>query len=343
MRKLMIVLLCCLLLAGCTPVASDEPTQEPRVKDIPALQPTVNSVIPYEINSYGFDGDLHLDGDGIYYLYEGGEMCITTFHRSRYLMERGIAIFLYVDGQAQPFHTEAEPEDAYLHRIYPMTNRDTFTDLYFTPLTGEAGEVKEICVISIANPDYFITDDLVPFANPDYFITDGLVPFALQPFCSIIRMKYEATPPACEMPAVQERVLSWTSTCTERQSDQRHVGEIDWRFHVAGKSSTWGPLRGIWAEEPLTMRFELWGDPAACFGLILYVDHQPVSVAPENIMLVQPIEGQRLIIEAQIDLSDFDGSSVVYAMLIPRNYRSNVLGSSCEPSSSGFFYLTGEE
>lgn len=329
MRKRMIVLFCCLLLVGCTPVASDVPSQEATVRDVPVREPVESAVIPYEINSYGFDGDLHLDGDGIYYLYEGGEMCITTFHRGRGLMECGVAVFLYVDGQAQPFHTEAEPEDAYLHRIYPRNNQDTFTELYFTPLTGEAGEVKEICVISIT--------------NPDYFITDGMVPFALEPFCSIIRMKYEATPPACALPAVQERVLSWTTVCVERQSTQSYVGEIGWSFRIAGRYNTRGTLRGISAEEPLTMRFELWGDPSASFGLIFYVDHQPVSVAPENIMLVQPVEGQRLIIEAQIDLSDFDGSSVVYAMLIPRNYRSNTLGISCEPSNSGIFYLMGEE
>lgn len=336
MKRIWIIILCCLLLTACGPQEAE--TQTPAVtaetpevstETTPAsdLQPKLT--FPYEINGYGFDGDLHLDSGGIYYLYRGGEMCITTFHQGRGLMEKGIAVFLYVDGRPQPFRTEAEPEDAYMHMIYPKNNQETFTDLYFTPLTGEAGEVKEVCIMSIA--------------NPDYFITDGLMPFALRPYCSVVRMKYDATPPECALPAVQERLLSWSIDYTERKSQWTQEGEILWNFRVNDRSRAGSTLKNIADDEPLTLGFELWGSTEAEFGVVFYVDHQPVSVSAENIMLVQAVEGQRLIIEAQVDISDFDGSSVVYAVLVPRNYRSGNLGISCELNTSGIFYLMDEE
>lgn len=329
MRRFWLVLLCCALLTGCVPAVAESPapTEDTHVAVLPRKEGFEFgvTVFPFAITGYGFDGDLRLDGDGMYYSYEGGEMCVTTFHTARGLSQKGIALFLYVDGRAQPFRTEAEPEDAYLHMIYPKNNQDTFTELYFTPLTGKEGDTLEICVLSIADPYYSFTNG----------------PNAQETCSSVVQMKYEATPPACVMPAVQDRICSWTSYTEERLSERVYDKEVDWSLRIGGRYATSGPLHYNFRKETVLLSVRLWGDPAAEFGLIFYVDHQPVSVDPDNIMLVQPVAGEDLVISAELDLSDFRNQALVYAVLVPRNYRSGELGGSCELRTSGLFYLLG--
>lgn len=344
MRKILLILLCCVLLTGCLrveaePSAPVESTESAAVerRSKPGLTPGL-AIKPYEINGYGFDGDLHLDGDGMYYSYEGGEMCVTAFHKARGLSQKGIALFLYVDGRAQPFHTAERTGDAYMHMIYPENNQDTFTGLYFTPLVGEEGDTLEICLLSIVAP-YDYTD----------FIEEVHVPAevrprsnAMQTDSSIVRMKYRATPPACILPSVPERLVSWVSYTEARGSQQEYEREagcnlLVQRYYSNGEAR---PLHGYRGESPRVRLFlRLWGDPVAEFGLILYVNHRPVSIDPDNILLVQPSEGENLVLEIELDLSDFYGDALLYAVLVPRNYRSAELGSSCEPRIFGAFCL----
>lgn len=77
------------------------------------------------------------------------------------------------------------------------------------------------------------------------------------------------------------------------------------------------------------------------WSLILYVDHLPVSVLPENQALFQTRAGQKTIIETTLDLSDFDGEEIFYAVLYARNWRgSAVSGTNCGTVITPTYYLT---
>lgn len=342
MRKLLLILLCCTLLTGCVPVdAGTVPPTEPtgETEALTAVAPRKENydpylvIFPYQINGYGFDGELHLDGDGIYYSYEGGEMCITAFHQARGLSQKGIALFLYVDGRPQPFHTEERPRDAYMHMIYPENGVDTFTDIYFTPVVGEEGDTLEISLLSMTNPDCYL----------DFMENNVRNSFSLDVCSTTVRMKYNATPPDCDLPSVTDRLISVTSYTEPRASQQVYEKEVDWSLYLDHYFATGGiqTLKGD--TETQTLTFRLWGDPVAEFGLIFYIDHQPVSVAPEDILLVQPSEGENLVVQVELDLSDFRAQSLIYAVLVPRNVQRELLEASCDLRVSGMFCLLGDD
>lgn len=73
------------------------------------------------------------------------------------------------------------------------------------------------------------------------------------------------------------------------------------------------------------------------------MDNQPVSTDPEDVILFGVESGKKTVVEARIDISDFDGESYIYAVLIPRNYRSSSVLTSCFINRSATFSLFGDE
>ena len=157
------------------------------------------------------------------------------------------------------------------------------------------------------------------------------------------------SPPASEIPALTDRVIrvsqeyiDLTAAEAEMFNSGEYQKEVEYEIYVNNRKS-YGNLFSVTDDDQLEMEFELKGSTVADFGLVLYLDNQPVSVSAEDVIFVRTQNGKKMTVKAQIDLSGFDGEGVFYAVIVPRNYRSDQLGGSCLLTILGPYYLSGAE
>ena len=318
------LLLAILLCTGC---ANDLPA-EPEITDSPLsynTQPTEAegmtreeweaTSIPSMRCSLGFVGNE----SG--YTYEGGELHIQIQYQTVGCRENGLGIFLFLDGQIQSYRTANETEYTYLHTLYPEDSQGEYSilDVWFTPIAGSVGDQLEMQVASITWPDFFLDQGMVTYQHTRGTTGSArIVTFAAEP---------EAQP----LPSVSDRVISWEITreeLTEQELTQwsevdmlhRHEYEYSLKYNPYNYCRGGATLYSFVPGDYVTFRYESTGNTLGKSGLVVFVDNEPVSVSPEDLIFFQNEEGKRTVVEVTLDLSDFDGSSVVYAFLLGRNY-----------------------
>lgn len=248
--------------------------------------------------------------------YEGGEMRMTfEISASGNMTEHGTGFLLFVDGRLQPYKTEDDDTYRYMHVFYPEDGVDLVKDMIFVPVTGEAGDVLEIWYARIYWPEYSLLEDGAA----------GIV-LSTHSTAAGTRLELGATPPELELPEVSDRMISSQISYVDLKpseisgwTEQDLQEKCEFRMYVNGSASRY--IFGI-SEEPVKLRFEVWGNPYVHYGLIFFVDNQPISVAPKDLQFFGVNSGQKTVIEAELDMTGFDGESFVYAALIPRNKRS---------------------
>lgn len=345
-----------LLLWGCAKTAPQTPaetvaelfTQTP----VPSTEAVPTEAVPTEseteaetawesgplagVNSYGVssvDGEQRLDAQGHYQVYTGGEMQLVCNIESTGLQEAGIALYLFVDGKLQPYRLEEGGELAYMHVIHPL-KAFAATTLRFIPTVGQAGDCLELSLWLRPNP-YHIN------GQTWHGMSDMTHPIET-------RLKFEATPPAAELPEAENCLLSW-----DLSYEDLTAGEIAGKSETELQKQVWYSVYVNGQEEPpfsmilnvapgdiLTLRFELWGCPYGEFSLMFFLDAQPVSVEAGDWMTFTTKNGQKTVIEAQIQLAAFEGTGKVNAICICRNFRTDPLAADCWVDGPYSFYLS---
>lgn len=270
----------------------------------------------YDSISFGPE-EYAMDESGAYLQYEGGEMHMEFgINATGAMATQGTGILLFVDGQLQPYKTANDDTYRYMHVFYPQDGRRFVEELIFTPVTGEEGDDLEIWYTGVFWPDYSYLEDGMR----------GLVFSSGMP-ASGLRLKYAATPSNVELLDTTDRVISWSCNqveVTELEIDGWSKTDFQekYEYHMYVNDSEATYIVGIDGETSARLRFEIWGNPYVHYGLVLFVDNQPVSLSSEDLMFFGVSNGQKTVIEVELDMTGFDGESVVYAALIPRNWRS---------------------
>lgn len=340
-RWIYFLIILCLLLsfAGCTAIPQEEPTDgtpPPTVdEDIFAAPP--ETTVPDSEDGASGESKLTLEEwqnagppisglslgfryqteESEAYIYSGGELNIQIYLDAQGFHEVGVGVLLFLDGQAQPYRTADSETYSYMHTFYPNSNDEPQRDVFLIPVTGQAGDTLNMQVMAVLWPDYFMDKARCSFTHT--FGTTG----------SAAHLIYEATPPQQELPEVTDRLVSYTMEYKDLISNEiRGWTAEDLRNqHEAhcymGNSTDGGEIYKFTADDSVEFRYEIWGNPAGSYSFVLFVDNQPVSIAPEDRIFFSNQDGQKTVITIQLDLSDFDGSSVVYGVLLGRNYLEN--------------------
>lgn len=288
---------------------------------------TTKPTSPYQSTDMGitglaFVGEYQRDEIGRYRVYEGGEICLSmrltaTGASAIEYTEQGIGIMLYVDGCAQPYRVGEDGVLGFCHVLYPEFEHKTgwyFFDIYLTPVSGNQGEMVEVYATTIVKPNWQTSDPLTGWRHTHGTIHVGT------------RIKMNATPPELERPAVKERIQSVEIAHEDATymeigswSDEELITKIMHAWYIDGKYPKLGNgFMYEWtAKDSVELQFVVWGTPDVCYGLMFYIDNQPISAEQAILFDMEP--GKKTVITVNIDLSDFDGECVIYAALIARN------------------------
>lgn len=295
------------------PSESTETGTTPEQSEATNPEPTNSS---YDFVSYGPE-KYAMDDSGAYLLYEGGEMHMEFgITATGSMATQGIGILLFIDGQLQPYKTAGDNTYRYMHVFHPQDGQRLVEELIFSPVTGTRGDDLELWYAGIFWPDYSYSADGL----------QGLVLSSGMP-ASGLRLKFAESPSDMDLMDTTDRVISWS--CNQIEATITEIGgwsETDlhekYEYHMYVNDSEEKYITGINAEKSVRLRFEIWGNPYIHYGLVFFVDNQPVSLSSEDLIFFGVSNGQKTVVEVELDMTGFDGESVVYAALIPRNWRS---------------------
>lgn len=268
--------------------------------------------------------EYQLDEIGHYVAYDGGEMHLPysfTYSGSK-LSECGIAIMLFLDGQLQPFRTSENDTLQNVHILYPeeSTGSKTVTlDLIFTPVAGSSGDTFDLTILSRQCPTWKWEHDPAGISEDTSSITT--------------RLKLFHTPPDPVLPAVHDRLISWSCEYTDASHSEykawegNSMAKLSACMRISGAGYTTDDsllgnqyLFSVTPDTPMELTMELLNTSGAEYGIVVFVDHQPISVDPDDLIFIDAASGQKAKLTVHIDMSAFEDQSRVYAVVVPRNY-----------------------
>lgn len=332
MKVFIIIILSVFMLCGCGQAEEQKPvidlsgfqtgeTTEETVPEITKAEP-VMSYEEWLEAQFRFQG-LNLEFTTDTLEYTGGETsveisyCTGDYNANPFWnfgnkdpYEGDIGVFLFLDGQLQPYRTAEETEYGYMHTFTPLAFNQVSTEqLFFIPVTGEPGQALELQVMCIIWPDYFLDQGVQCYQHTSYMSGDTIL------------VSFRAFPGSLYLQQVTDRVLSITREETLLSTE--YTEDVYEAKTYLLYTSNGGAVYGVHEiTEPVTLRYEIRGNPEGQYGLVVFVDNQPVSVNQEDLIYIQTKDGMRTIIDIQLDLCDYDGSCVVYTILVPRNCLS---------------------
>lgn len=268
--------------------------------------------------TYGFvpASEKEEEGGYAYFPYRGGEFHYKfEFTNLGFSFDEfGLGFLLFVGGIPQPYHMTEGQEDAYMQIIYPENSIDNLPAEYefiFTPATGNKGEFVEFSIFMVWYPWYYAE------ASKGIQATSCMA-------ASHVRLYFEEDPLAQTVPERFNRLSSY-SVSYEDLTDADIAGYssaelnsiLDWSFSADGKAQ--GIHYNITENDTVNIHYELFGCKEMEYSLILFADNEPVYTDPAQTHVVVR-SGEKTVIDVQVDLSDFDGRCLVYAVLVCRNY-----------------------
>ena len=268
-------------------------------------------------------------------VYDGGEMTVS-FHCSGEIGAT-VGYLLILDGHPQSYKLSADGEYRFMHTI-TIRKGMTSLDFIFDPVTGSKGDQLELCVVNVSDPEHRISvDGISPgkhlsasipvIAKIDYqaetartFTTTGL------PYITKISSEYTDLTSA--------DISGWTEEDLRRRSDYSiTVNDTD-------KLSTFW---GIAPSEPACIHLELWGNPAAEFSVLFYMDGEPLQPKDNSPILIQNEQGKKLVLDVEIDIPD-QTETVIYAVILYRNaYDMYYDGMQWFADGSTYYFLTQDK
>lgn len=242
--------------------------------------------------------------------YEGHELCIPIQCSGEPGTEVGYLLIL--DGYPQPYKLSEDGEYRYMHSL-TIRKAVTTVNFIFDPVTGNNGEQLELCAVNVADPEHLISSDgvspgkhlsaSIPIIAQIDFLAEPVhsVTFPDQQYISKLSSEY------AELTAVD--ISGWTA------DDLRRRSEYSITVNGTDKLSTFW---GVSSSEPVCIHLELWGNPAAEFSVLFYMDGEPLLLTDNTPILTQNEQGKKLVLDVEIDIPD-QTETVIYAVVLYRN------------------------
>ena len=333
-KKLSLILLSLLLLTGCMELPEEE---QDAIAQIPpsavyteaSTEPITTTAEPlpnqeeYSLRRlfYLYTYEMGNDELGDYYYFsQYGQNTIEMELRPRQSIPNVTqsGVLLFVDGYPQLYSTSNSTTLSYLHPETIEYSQE-HTKLKFTPVRGIQGDMPEFVWFNINEPDSFPET----LEEAVYHHTGGAQG-------STRRIMMCATPEP--VPVFSS---AYPLPCIKTSEPMENNGDVNWTFTVNGENNIF--LDGITADTPLNIEVECWGMDGAKFTIVVFVDNEPVR----DIWEVTMIHGQKMHLSGELWLDDFDGSAVIYAVLVPRNTTDPKFDYiSFYPMASQTYYLT---
>lgn len=321
-NKLFILLLCCCIyLAGCT--GSSKKSEDDSVSESEEgfSSTEVMGSLGHGLASYLVDEDI----GAAYVTYEGGELKIDYKASSTGMFECGVGFMIFIDGVAQPYKTSEETEVKYMHTFHFQDNIENEFSFYFVPTVGQKGDMLELCIASIYNPDY----------QPDMDESKGYGIFHDMLTNSYI-IKYDASPAKIDSEVSDLDLISSLKIEELDVQDNRMTENLEKDIHIVSYINDADITNGnyyIANEEKNNIKLEICGTNSTEYRVCFFVNHRMISGAWEEQLRIHVRPNKMTVLEAEMDISLLEGYDTFYAVIVPCD-TSQILQSSLMKTNS---------
>lgn len=290
--------------------------------------------------THGF-AETNTDELGRYVTYDGGQLEITYRAKgSGAAVANGMGLVLFLDGQPQPFRFSTDETVQYMQYIGAeelSSNEYVYKTVYFTPVTGQVGDSLEIYMLALPNPEFYPSGG----KSGGFCHTTGAL------FTNTVRLKFQVDAPNVEISVSSTSILTCDKTfvdLTQQDIAGQSQEEINSKsfYKLSSITNTVNAkfFCNVTSDTEITMQFDLYGCPDAAYGLVLFIDNQPVQTRDMEWIYVQSKQGQKCIVTLTLQLPEFDGSSVLYSVLVPCNRAEIFYYADVLPTTLDTYYLT---
>lgn len=305
-NKLFLLLLCCCIyLAGCT--GSSKKSEDDSVSESKegfSSTETMGS-LGHGLASYLVDEDI----GAAYVTYEGGELKIDYKASSTGMFECGVGFMIFIDGVAQPYKISEETEVKYMHTFHFQDNMENEFSFYFVPTVGQKGDMLELCIASIYNPDY----------QPDMGERKGYgIYHDMLPNSYVI--KYDASPAKIDSEVNDLDLISSLKIEELDIQDNRMTGNLEKDIHIVSCINDTDVTNGnyyIANEKKNNIKLEICGTNSTEYRVCFFINHRMVSGVWEDQLRIQVRPDKMMVIDAEIDISLLEGYDTFYAVIVP--------------------------
>lgn len=267
--------------------------------------------------------DFSESGERLPFPYDGGEFRLDYRFSLSGKMDT-VGFLLFLDGQPQPYKVnDTTAEYEYCHS-FPTAEDQTFSFL-FEPVTGSAGDMLALTVVSITNPDF----------QPDMESTSsyGWYHKTLE---SCVELQFNVDAPAAhsDLPPVREIFVQsdvWeekvTAQYVENELPKYGWGGVSMDTLDSGIYYTFSYDGGITYDNqrvsaPVTLRFTMCGTAGTSYSIAFFLDHRPVKFDESTCRSITLSKGGVMELEAVIDPDKLGQFNTFYCVAVPQGGAS---------------------
>ncbi len=237
-------------------------------------------------------------------------------------MAKNVGFLVFVNGEPQPY--KVDDINAPYEYMYTFSLKEDHVDFpfefIFSPVTGKKGEVLDLTILSIYNPD-FIPDmnmttsyggyhTLLPATYQLEFMENAVAPASLPIEAMSVSKQSEE--------AITSKLTEELSLNGFRNIDAEILNkEILTLIYFNGVTQM-DNLK-ISSEEDLHISYKLCGHPGLEYTTIFYANHKPIASTDGISYDTSITKGSVSVIELDIDTEKLDEFTTFYAVSVPKN------------------------
>ena len=264
--------------------------------------------------------DFSKSGERLPFEYGGGEFQLEYQYSVTGKLD-AIGFLLFLDGRPQPYKVDDTTAGyEYCHRF--AAGEDQTFSFLFEPVTGSAGDLLTLTVVSITNPDF----------QPDMELTSGYgwyhktLDFNIQMyFHSDAPAVYTSYPSVREIFSeneIQEKKV--TAQYMESELPKHGWGDVSMDTLDSGTYYTLSYDDGIVYDNlcvsaPVTLRYTMCGTAGKSYRIAFFLDHQPVKIGESTSCSITLSKGGVMEIEAVIDPDRLGQFNTFYCVAVPQD------------------------
>lgn len=254
------------------------------------------------------------------YIEYNGEEVEIPYHIELEGKARNVGFLIYLSGEPQPYKLKEESDYKYMHSINMPDNNKDIT-IQFEPITGKVGEVLELRIVSIYNPDFM----------PDMINTSGFGFYhnLLSNLSDKFKINVDTTLKSADlspysdevMIGIEERTESMPSDFEETiQQDNPgfKLEDLNERVysHIRYNGEKVYSNLNIEDDEEVDISYSIYGVPEAEYITTFYLNHKPISSTEYKLE-----KGRIKTIDLQLDVEEMDALSTFYVISVPKHER----------------------
>ena len=267
---------------------------------------------------HGLNFDL---GENEYIKYTGKEVELEYYIELEGNV-RNVGFLIFLSGEPQPYKLKGKEENYdYLHELNLEKDKDNIT-FQFEPVTGEKGDVLELQIVSIYNPNFI----------PDMIETSayGVYHRALSTVVDRFKLEKPSTIQNTDLKEFESKYVVAASTLSENITEDFINSEINkgkQKFDMEYLNKNVLSVTKFNGEkifsninlndnDTLKISYYLFGVPNAEYTTTFFVNHEPIYSIDNTLQ-----KGKTEIINLDIGVDELDEFSSFYAISVPKYER----------------------